>query len=185
MPWRNKGRLNMTDRSKNKRRAFRTGKLSLLLLIIALSCTFRAYDTNRLLSDYRTEGFLDPDHYQVIVEGLPDPKARGLVEKRESALKDAKARMDEVVLERLANYCLTHQARQSNIRDMADVVNLAEAKKGMKEELNKFLRYGTIAFEYYNEDHTAVLVYRITRDNLIGDLESVKTAFLTKMEAKK
>ena len=52
--------------------------LTALFFSASINCTIKYYDTNKLLNDYTTEGFLDRDHYQVIITGKPDKDAKGL-----------------------------------------------------------------------------------------------------------
>ncbi|MFH0974353.1 MAG: hypothetical protein V1874_01060 [Spirochaetota bacterium] len=151
-----------------------------VILSASLNCTIKYYDTNRLLNDYTTEGFLDRDHYQVIITGMPDKEARGLVASRESALKNAKAEMDNKVITNLIKYNLNYNYKLSNIKNANDIQNSDEIKKNLIQEMREFLRYGQIAFEYYKENYSAVLVYRIFKEDLAGKIESIKPAFVLK-----
>ena len=44
----------------------------------------------------------------------------------------------------------------------------------MWKRISNYLQYGHIAFEYYNEDNSAVLVYRILKKGLKNDIEGIK-----------
>ena len=152
--------------------------MKLILCMLLTACTVRVFDTNRLINDYKTEGFLDFHHFQVIITDIPDKKKRGLVERRDSALENAKSRMHEVILEKLIEYCLNNQCAKANVR-IDDILNLTEVKGKLKEELNSYLKYGYIAFNYYNEDNSVVIVYRIYKDDLYYDIESVEVELKT------
>ena len=146
------------------------------------ACTIKYYDTNKLLNDYKTEGFLDRDHFQVVITGTPDKESRGLVFKRESALRVAKSRMEDVVIDKLVSYSVDYQVKELHLKDADDILNMDEIKRSLKIEMCEYFKYGCIAFEYYNEDCTAVLVYRIFKDELVEDLESVKSEFKIKKQ---
>ncbi len=152
----------------------------LLLCILFPCCTIRYYDTNKLLNDYKTEGFLDCDHFQVIIKGIPDKKKRGLVFRRESALSDTKSKMNKIITERLVDYNLNYQIKKQKITDTKNILNIAEIKENLAKEFKEYIQYGHIAFEYYNENNSAVIVYRIFKYDLIEDIESIETDFKLK-----
>ncbi len=155
-----------------------------VILSAFLSCTIKYYDTNKLLNDYTTEGFLDRDHYQVIITGKPDKDAKGLVASRESALKNAKAVMNEKIIASLVNYNLNYNSNKLNIKNMNDIQNSDEAKKELSEKFREFFQYGNTAFEYYNFDNSAVLVYRIFKDDLVEKIEAIKRPNANTIDAK-
>ena len=148
-----------------------------LIISASLNCTIKYYDTNKLLNDYTTEGFLDRDHYQVIIKGTSDKDAEGLVAARESALKNAKAVMNDKIIESLVNYDLNYHLKKSEIKNVTDIKNMTEAKKELSVKLGEFLQYGETVFEYYNHDYSAVIVYRLFKDGLADKIESVKPSF--------
>lgn len=143
------------------------------------ACTIKYYDTERLINDYKTEGFLDQDHYQVIVRGIPDPEVRGLVFRRRSALNDAKSRLEKTVTDSLVNYSLNFHIKESGIKE-EDIINLPDVKTGLADGLKEYLSCGYNAFEYYNEDNSCILVYRIFKEDLADSIESVKPDFKLK-----
>ncbi len=144
-----------------------------IMLLIPLSCTIRYYDTNKLANDFTSEGFLDSDHYQVTIKGMPDNSSRGLVEQRESALKNAKSIMEDIIIHNLANYSLEYHVQKLKIKDVNDIQNLTEIKKELPDKMRKFLDFGHIAFEYYNPDNSAVIVYRLFKEDLKEKIEAV------------
>lgn len=152
----------------------------LALCVFVSACTIKYYDTNKLLNDYKTEGFLDRDHFQVIVTGTPNKESRGLVFRREAALRNAKSRLEDVVIDKLVSYSVDNQVKNLSLKMADDILNMEEMKKSLGEKMRQYLKYGNIAFEYYNEDCTAVLVYRIFKDELVEDVESVKSNFQIK-----
>jgi hypothetical protein len=161
--------------------------VSILLTIILSAlpnCTIKYYDTNKLLNDYTTEGFLDRDHYQVIITGKPDKDAKGLVASRESALKNAKTVMNDKIIANLVNYSLNYHSKILKIKNINDINNLSEAKKELSEKFQEFFQYGNMAFEYYNFDNSAVLVYRIFKEDLVEKIEAIKPSLKLKEDKK-
>lgn len=138
----------------------------------AASCSIRVLDTSVLLDDFRTEGFLDGDHFQVVVKGMPDPTARGLVARRESALKEAESKIAGAVASGIGAYRLDHLMRGLEPADRARVTNLPRVRAEIERDSAAYVKYGRRAFEYYNEDHSAVIVFRIYRKGLQKSLES-------------
>ncbi|MDY6935622.1 MAG: hypothetical protein SVZ03_15545 [Spirochaetota bacterium] len=156
--------------------------IALIIGLINLSCTLKVYDTNMLLKDYKTDGFLDYDHYQVIINGFPNEKDVGLVERRESALANAKSQMHNVIITKLTNFILKYQFQQLKINSTKHVLNIGEVKDILYVKLLKYLDFGYIAFEYYDEDNSVVIVYRIFKDNLYKEIKSIKVQFHLKDE---
>ena len=145
-----------------------------VFFFISLNCTIKYYDTNKLINDYTTDGFLDTDHYQVIVKGKPDADAKGLVAARESSLNDAKTRIEDTVLNNLVEYNYQYYLDKLNIKDEKKIQNVQYVKQDLRKQMLQFYSFGYIAFEYYNPDNSAVIVYRIFKDNLLKKIESIK-----------
>jgi hypothetical protein len=147
--------------------------ITVLMFCTAISCTIRYYDTNKLLNDFSTEGFLDRDHYQVIVKGMPEKGLKGLVAERESALNSAKAVMSKKTSASLVKYILDYNINKLKIKS-GDILNPEDVKRNIAAGVQQFIASGYTAFEYYNPDNSAVLVFRIFKDDLIEEIESVK-----------
>ncbi|MBN2040609.1 MAG: hypothetical protein JW864_11225 [Spirochaetes bacterium] len=145
-----------------------------VIIFSTLSCTVKYYNTSRLLNDYTTEGFLDTDHYQVIVKGKPVNEAKGLVASRESALIDAKSRLKDKVLKSLTDYNYQYHIAKLNIKDEKVIQNIQSVKQELQNKMLPFYNSGYTAFEYYNPDNSAIIVYRIFRDNLVKKIESIE-----------
>ncbi len=149
--------------------------LAICILPLCLqNCTIKYYDTDKLLNDYKTEGFLDRDHFQVIIKGKPDKESAGLVLKRESALRKAKSLMNDVILGKLIDYNLDHHIRKTKIKRIENINNIEKVRRALRKGLSEYLEYGHIAFEYYNRDNSAVLVFRIYKEDLVDDIESIE-----------
>lgn len=150
--------------------------LSIAVLLPA-SCTIKGYDTAKLSADFQTEGFLDPDHFQIVVKAYPDRGKKGLISKRESALENAEEQLNDTIIERLSDYYLTFYAKKMGIRDKTSIIFQTEKMAELKKVMSRYLNHGYRAFEYYNRDSSAVLVYRIFKSGLRTEIESIKISF--------
>ena len=149
----------------------------LIMLSLTISCTIRVYDTEMLKSDFKTEGFLDIDHFQVIITCHPDKDRKGLVNRRESAMENAKKKCNHKVVWKLSQYCLNHNIKKKGITNRENISNLNKIMIKLNRETAKYLNYGNIAFEYYKENHSAILVYRFFKSGLKSDIESINVSF--------
>jgi len=154
-------------------RPLKTAFFTLIPIMLAASCSLVIYDTRKLLNDFHTTGFLDQDHYQVIVRGKPKAGSRGLVEGRKTALDDAAGRVNDTVIKGLSDYYISFYVRKNGLRGTMDIEGLPEFKERLAGELSRFLKYGHRAFEYYEPDHSAVLVYRLHKRRLLKSIESI------------
>ena len=145
----------------------------LIPVLLYISCTIRVYDAKRFSTDFKTEGFLDRDHFQVVIQGFPDKSKRGLVEIRESALANAKSNIIKKVVEKLSEYCINLQLRKINTNQRNKKVDLSKITSDLEPKLIGFYRSGYTAFEYHNEDNSAIIVYRVFKDGLKRKLESI------------
>jgi hypothetical protein len=147
--------------------------ITAVMLFPTFGCTIKYYDTNKLHNDFKTEGFLDRDHFQIIIKGIPEKGLKGLVAERESALNSAKAAMNEKITGSLVKYILDYNIIKLKIKP-GDIQNPDEVKKNLTSGVQQFVASGYTAYEYYNPDNSAVLVYRVFKEELIEALESIK-----------
>lgn len=152
-------------------------------ILAAGSCSLVIYDTRKLLNDFKTTGFLDQDHYQVIVKGAPDAKSRGLVQSRISAFEDAKSRINGIVISSLSGYFFSYQIKRHKLKGIHDILNYDDARRELEKELAGYLRYGYIAFEIYEADYSAVIIYRLYKRRLITGIESINIKMILKQES--
>ena len=148
-----------------------------ITLLLPVSCTIKGYDTLKLSTDFKTEGFLDPDHFQIVVKAYPDKGKRGLINKRESALENAEEQLNNTVIEKLSEYYLTFHFNKMGIRDKTSIITQTEKMAELKKVMSRYLNHGYRAFEYYNEDNSAVLVHRIFKNGLRTEIESIQISF--------
>ncbi len=154
--------------------------IHLLLVLITLSivsCTIRAYDTKRLATDFKTKGFIDTDHFQIVVQAHPDHDRRGLVSQRESAMENARQRLKQTVIEKLADYYLSYYARKQDVASKSALLSQTDRMLQLNQAMAQYLEYGYTAFEYYARDNSAVLVHRIVKRGLKDDIESTDIPF--------
>ena len=156
---------------------------ALILVSALLSACAGSAINPRLINDYKTEGFLDANTFQIPVIGAPDKSGRGLVERRESAMKDAEARLRNAVIQSLVNYCLQSNAVRLRLKSTDEITRLDEARAELARKLAPFFKHGRRAFTYYESDHTAIIVYRISRRNLKGELDGLRIGVRNKGDA--
>lgn len=152
----------------------------ILLFSLCWSCRVIQVDAEKMKTDYTTEGFLDANYFQVIIKSSPDRNAKGLVAKRDSAVRKAKERINTHTLGMLAEYYIVSRIKEMGIKDRKEILNMDGVYATLAEELNPYLRYGSTAYEYYEEDCSAVIVYRIFKLGLQKDIESIKVDMLLK-----
>lgn len=155
-------------------------RITILLFICGLwntlSCSIIGSGNKHHERNFTAEGFLDTDHFQAIITGYPDKKQKGLVDKRQSSIEKAKLQIKKTVIDKLSTYCIKHQVQKKGIASTATIPNLTMKTIEIKQKLYPFLKYGQVAFRYYNEDHSAVIVYRIVKEKLKKDIESIDVA---------
>ena len=115
----------------------------------------------------------------MIIEGKPAEGSKGLVAQRKSALYDAKRDMDEKIIDSLVIYNLNYNLNKLHIKEIDEIENIQEIKDLLFKKLSEFLEFGYIAYEYYNEDNSAVIVYRIFKEELIKKGEEVREQIIT------
>jgi hypothetical protein len=151
--------------------------LPVLITLSIVSCTIHAYDTKRLATDFKTKGFIDTDHFQIIVKAHPDNDKRGLISQRESAMENARQRLKQTVLEKLTDYYLSYYARKQGIANKSTLLSQTDKMLQLHQAMVQYLEYGYTAFKYYARDNSAVLVHRIVKRGLKDDIESTGISF--------
>lgn len=118
-------------------------------------------------SDIKSDGFITKDCFQTIIKSKPDKNLIGLVQNRESALKNVKKIMDDTVNTKLMEYYSSYlKIKNSNI-------DINKYQPRVMEELKKFKKWGYLAHQYYEEDMSAVMVFRIYKKKLKEKIESI------------
>lgn len=153
-----------------------------LTLFFLFSCKVSIIDTNKVMNDFITEGFIDEHHYQSIIKGIPNSKIKGLVERREDACNTAKSKINETVVQRLSDYYIINQIQKKRLKDKKEILNLPEVETELRENICKLLKYGYKAFEYYNDDCSCVIVYRLYKNNLMDYIDSMNIKLVLKKE---
>ncbi|MCP4131457.1 MAG: hypothetical protein GY754_10805 [bacterium] len=139
--------------------------LSIGVSLCVFACCFQLKDNDQL-TDFKKEGFLDDNYFQALVTASPEPGKAGFVNKRESAFFKAKESIVSIVPQRLARYSGSAAGNELN------------------KELRDYLSYGYIAHEYYNQDNSVILVYRVRKCGLKKEIESIGGKFKSKSEKK-
>jgi hypothetical protein len=153
-------------------------------LIAAMALMFCRCDSgaNPHDGDFHTTGFIGEDRFQVVIKVPPSERARGLVERRESSLHEAQKAIEERAAQAMLHWILTsrsrdldpsQQVKHAGQPEAGAEKTAADADGRLRQRMNKLARKGSIAIEYFDEDDSAVVVYRITSKNLKKSLLSL------------
>lgn len=141
-------------------------------LIIVTGCSGIEKKTGD--NDITTEGFLSDSVFQVIVKSNPDKNTRGLVNQRESAYMNAKSRINEAASAALLEYWARYQEKNRVLNKNPQLLNRDNAKSIISEKFKKVIDSGVIAHEYYRENASVVIVFRIEKNGLRQSIESIE-----------
>ncbi len=139
-----------------------------LLCILYLSCGYQIknYET---VPEFQHEGFINSNIYQTLIVSQPEKDITGHVNQRDSAYINAKKNLTDIVSGNLAKYCINKKLTSLPVN--TKISEESEAK--LKEKLQKYVEYGKIIFEYYNENNSVVLGYRIKKNGLKFEIDSI------------
>ncbi|MCU0847913.1 MAG: hypothetical protein MUD12_08500 [Spirochaetes bacterium] len=140
-------------------------------LFISASCIFGS--SGRQIQDYKSEGFLNDNVFQMILQIKPDDSAKGLVQKRENAQEKAKKRLLGYSVDYMILYIINRDSKKARINDPKTIPNYRELKKLFRKTLKTYVKNGYIAQEYFREDKSLIVSYRIYGGDLKADLESL------------
>jgi hypothetical protein len=126
--------------------------------------------------DFATQGFIDDNHFQVIVSAKPDKAAKGLVEQRDSALTIARNDIQKKAVADLAQYRTEIYIREKGIDPTTDDGRLTAVKKDLTSSFLPLLSYSRVIEEYYEKDNSAVILLRIEKSGLRQEISSAKIA---------
>ncbi len=139
--------------------------LFFLSMFLFLSCTAPGILEKVNQADITKNGFINDNCFQVIVKEPPDNRFQSLVERRESAYFKVKENLASIVINKIIDYTLSY-----TIKNKDSKFNRTEYSHSFRH----FLSYGTIAEEFYEEDDSVVIIYRITKKNLKNELLSIE-----------
>jgi hypothetical protein len=142
----------------------------LVFFLLAACCSAQPLPQEKE-SDFKTQGFLDESHFQVIASAPADPSAKGLVAQRETAIVKARAGLQESAVKALVDFRMT-RFNAENKGNQAILSRSAEVRAILSDEFKRYISYGAIAEEYYEMDNSATVVYRITKSGIRSDIET-------------
>lgn len=120
--------------------------------------------------DFSTTGFISDDCYQLASREAPDPRAQGLVERRDSAFFKAREALVPAAVNRLTDY------RMSRIPPAKNGKSPEEMKKKavqISTLIRRICEDGRISEEFYEDDDSVILIFRICRKGLKKEIESL------------
>lgn len=125
------------------------------LFLLPLACERQLRDQ---AIDASFEGFIDADCAQLIVRVAPDKKAEGLVKLRESASANAQANETGYILDALLRFT-------GGEHPAADLRARLEPFTGKRERVA----------QYFDEDNSLVIVYRLRRTGLRSSITALQS----------
>ena len=131
-------------------------------LVLILSCGIQIKD-----GDLDRAGFLNDNCIQLLLKFSPAEGASGLVNSRNSAYQNYRQQLYDNALEQLSE--LYFNEKLKNEKKISSI----ELKKNLEEQLTPIIKKGHVAAEYYDEDHSLVVVYRIKRTDIKKIIESI------------
>ncbi|HON77844.1 MAG TPA: hypothetical protein PK544_05095 [Spirochaetota bacterium] len=158
-------------------------------IIITTSAVLSCFTTTKVPDsirfNYKTEGFLDKNNFQILAKGTPDSGLKSLVEKRESALRNAEKLVQSRYMQLLNEYYLKKKLPDYSPVTFPLLKYSSAIQKDLTRELSEYPGYGKQICTYYNEDASAVIVHRISRRNLQDDILGIHIDFEHKDKEKK
>lgn len=118
------------------------------------------------------EGFITDNLFQIKVSYPPDSDAMTMIDKRESSFFKAKRNMRENAIKKMSQYCISYNLKKNGLTTRSQLKLTDEMMKSLEENLRELSSEGFIAQEYYLEDNSAVLLFRICRNDLKQEIES-------------
>ncbi len=112
--------------------------------------------------DFITVGFLDNNVLQLVIRARPDAGRKGLVARRDSAKERADRSFNILAAESIADF------RAGMCKSSPP-----ETRRFLVETSAELLKYGTRVREYFGEDESILIVYRLTRNNIRGLFEGL------------
>ena len=154
------------------------------LCALILACLSSYCNSNLKNSlEIRTNGFINENCYQAILQLEPEESAMGLVAKRESAyLKAKNSLLYDLAIVNLANYCYDSQLKAGAIDKNLKAAEQAAHRNALIDKIKGVAGTGKIAFVYYNEKNSMVIGYRMYKigfkkklDGIINPQASLKS----------
>jgi hypothetical protein len=138
------------------------------LIFLNISCGYKVIKFESV-DEIQYDGFINTNLYQTIITAQPDKDTTGHVDQRDSAYLNAKKVLADTVASNLVKYCI----KKKNPNSVENFKISEESVSKLKAKLYKYVNYGKIAFEYYNENNSIVLGYRIEKNGLKYEIESL------------
>jgi hypothetical protein len=145
--------------------------LFFLIISINLSCGYRIKNYGSI-NEFLHDGFIDTNIYQTMIISQPEKDVIGHVNQRDSAYLNAKKSIPDTVAANLAKYCIDKKTAASPANFKISV----DTESNLKIKLHKYVNYGKITYEYYNENNSIVLGYRIEKKGLKYEIDSISFA---------
>jgi hypothetical protein len=155
--------------------------LAFLLPSTMISCSLPAISQENA-ADFKTTGFIDDHRFQIIVSSKPDSSAKGLVAQRESALLKARNDVQTAATDALVNHRLEIYLMSKNTDPQIGREESEHARPFLQTKFFPLVTRGKVLEEYYEKDNTAIIVFRIEKENLKKEIETADISGVLKKE---
>ena len=148
-------------------------RLNFLLLITAAALAAAACSSAGKIQndDFTNTGFIAQNCFQVIVSASPESGTYGLVNQRESSYFAAKQKIPGKIHLAMAEYIINREIADSP-SGPPDGFNRQKTIMALEIDINRYKKNGYIAAEYYSEDNSVTLAYRIVDSGIKRRLNS-------------
>jgi hypothetical protein len=110
-------------------------------------------------------GFLDNNHFQIVIKGNADKYAKGLVARRESAMLKARNSLQKTIFKVIMKHIFKNRHKS------------LESNSQLRNKILAYLEYGSIITEYYDKYYNAYIIYRIKKANLKKSFALIKKEY--------
>ncbi|PKL40588.1 MAG: hypothetical protein CVV44_03010 [Spirochaetae bacterium HGW-Spirochaetae-1] len=148
-------------------------QLAIWAAVAFISCS-SAPINDESMNNFTHRGFINDDCFQTVITESPDKDTGGLVEQRESAFLKAKVGCPETAINDLVEYICAKNIHADKPGENQPAINPVPARQKIEASVRRYIQYGYIAEEYYREDYSVVLVYRIRKSGLRRDIDSIE-----------
>lgn len=163
-----------SDTSRYSLRAASPAVAVLLASAITLaSCASAVPPDLNQAKDFTSTGFIDDGTLQVIVVAEADKSVRGLVARRDSARKNAERNFAELAAGGIADFRLGQCPKNTHAPQSRGQQSI-DQKRALMESSRLFVENGKRVAEYYREDESLVIVFRIAKSGIRSDIDALK-----------
>lgn len=144
----------------------------IIFILLITGCKSIPEMSKENATNIKKTGFLDNNHFQIIISAKPDKKLNGLVAKRENAITKARNKFQQTIYTEILNNVLDLKSKKA--KKNFDYNNVPI---DFKEKIYYFFKYGYTEAEYFDKRNNAYIIYRIKKKELNKSFISLKKQY--------